>query len=127
VKSTFRRGFEQRAYHAVNAAMGQAAKTSSHPSCAFCRRPVRTHRHHLTPRSKGGTGLPTAAACSTCESFIHKTWSHNELRTSFCTVEAICQDKRFCRYLHWLQRQQPSAVFPSRRNKNRGREKFGAG
>jgi hypothetical protein len=35
----------------------------------------------VVPRCKGGTEIvPT---CHSCEDFIHKTWSHNELRGAF--------------------------------------------
>ncbi len=47
------------------------------------------------PRCKGGTEIvPT---CHSCEDFIHKTWSHNELRDTFNSVESILADARFLR------------------------------
>ena len=44
----------------------------------------------MVPRCKGGTEIvPT---CHSCEDFIHQTWSHNELRDEFNTVEKILAD-----------------------------------
>src|SRR5215470_14307209 len=80
-------------------------------SCVFCKRQVPTRGHHVVPRCKGGTEIvPT---CHSCEDFIHKTWSHNELRDTFSTVETILADARFQKFLKWLHKQQDTAVFPS--------------
>ena len=62
-------------------------------SCVFCKRQVPTRGHHVVPRCKGGTEIvPT---CHSCEDFIHKTWSHNELRDTFNVVETILAYARF--------------------------------
>ena len=62
----------------------------------------------MVPRCKGGTEIvPT---CHSCEDFIHKTWSHNELRDVFNTVEAILADTRFQKFLKWLHKQQDMAT-----------------
>ena len=56
-------------------------------ACAFCKREVPTRGHHVVPRCKGGRDI--APTCHSCEDFIHKTWTHNELRDTFNTVEKI--------------------------------------
>jgi hypothetical protein len=48
---------------------------------------VPTRGHHVVPRCKGGRDI--APTCHSCEDFIHKTWTHNELRDTFNTVEQI--------------------------------------
>jgi len=64
--------------------------------CAFCNRQVPTRGHHVVPRCKGGRDIvPT---CHSCENFIHKTWTHNELRDAFNTVEKIQSDLRFQKF-----------------------------
>src|SRR5438309_795049 len=68
--------------------------------CAFCNRNVPTRGHHVVPRCKGGSYV--APTCCSCEDFIHKTWSHNELRDTFNTVEKIIADARFQKFLRWL-------------------------
>ena len=83
----------------------------------FCQRQVPTRGHHVVPRCKGGREI--VPACHSCEDFIHKTWSHNELRDVFNTVEKILADGRFQKFLRWLRRQQDEAVFKTRRNRGR--------
>ena len=86
-------------------------------ACAFCDRQVPTRGHHVVPRCKGGRDI--APTCHSCEDFIHKTWSHNELRDTFNSVESILADVRFQKFLQWLQRQHESTVFRTRRNRTR--------
>ena len=91
-------------------------------SCVFCKREVPTRGHHVVPRCKGGTEIvPT---CHSCEDFIHKTWSHNDLRDTFNTVESILADGRFQRFLKWLYKQQDTAVFRSQRGRTRTPGKY---
>lgn len=91
-------------------------------SCVFCKRKVPTRGHHVVPRCKGGTEIvPT---CHSCEDFIHKTWTHNELRDMFNSVESILADARFQKFLRWLHKQKGSAVFMSQRNRNRHPGKY---
>jgi len=90
--------------------------------CAFCKRNVPTRGHHVVPRCKGGRD--TAPTCHSCEDFIHKTWSHNQLRDEFNTVEKILVDERFQKFLRWLYKQHESAVFKTRRNRQRTGGKY---
>ena len=90
--------------------------------CAFCQRKVPTRGHHVVPRCRGGRD--TAPTCHSCEDFIHKTWTHNELRDTFNTVEKIQADPRFQKFLRWLYKQQESAFFRTRRNRFRTRQPY---
>jgi hypothetical protein len=91
-------------------------------SCVFCKRQVPTRGHHVVPRCKGGTEIvPT---CHSCEDFIHKTWSHNELRDTFNSVESILADARFQKFLKWLHKQHETAVFRSQRGRSRKPGKY---
>ncbi len=91
-------------------------------ACAFCGRVTRTRGHHIVPKSKGGrVVLPT---CESCEDFIHSTWSHNELRDSFDTVEKIRADARFGRFLKWLLKQPVATVYASKRGKARPADRY---
>jgi hypothetical protein len=91
-------------------------------SFVFCKRHVPTRGHHVIPRCKRGTEVvPT---CHSCEDFIHKTWSHNELRDTFNTVETILADARFQKFLKWLHEQQETAIFRSQRIRTRGPGKY---
>lgn len=91
-------------------------------ACAFCGRVTRTRGHHIVPRSKGGRIVrPT---CVSCEDFIHSTWSHNELRDSFDTVEKIRADPRYDRFYKWLLKQPAGNVYASKRGRNRPADRY---
>ena len=93
--------------------------------CEFCGR-VGTrglHQHHIIPRCKGGK--VKAATCGECGSFIHKTWSHNELRDTFNTIDIIKADERFKTFLKWLLKQRVGAKFRTDRRTERVKSKYG--
>jgi len=90
--------------------------------CAFCHRHVATRQHHVIPRCKGGR--ETAPTCRSCEDFIHNTWTHNQLRDDFNTVEKIQADPRYQNFLKWLLKQQTDADFRSDRNRSRTNRKY---
>lgn len=91
-------------------------------TCVFCKLVTYTRGHHLIPRSKDGTTIvPT---CETCEDFIHKTWSHNELRDVYNTVESILATEKFQKFLKWRLKQPVDVVFKSDRGINRDKRKY---
>ena len=90
--------------------------------CAFCNRKVPAREHHVVPRCKGGRDI--APTCHSCEDFIHKTWTHDELRDTFNTVEKIQADPLFQTFLRWLCRQQEGTFFRTRRNRNRSGQPY---
>lgn len=91
-------------------------------TCVFCLRKVPTRGHHVVPRCKGGREI--APTCHSCEDFIHKTWTHNQLRDDFNTVEKVRADERFQKFLRWLHKQKTETVFKSRRNHSRVNHKY---
>ena len=93
-------------------------------TCAFCKRSgaPKTHGHHVVPRCKGGK--ETVPTCGACGSFIHATWSHNELRDEYNTVEKIVADERFQKYLKWLLKQDSTAHFKTFRRNGRAEGRY---
>jgi hypothetical protein len=91
-------------------------------SCIFCKLVTLTRGHHIIPRCKGGEVI--VPSCETCEDFIHKTWSHNELRDMYNTVESIISTETFQKFLKWRLKQPIDIVFKSDRNKNRNKGKY---
>ena len=90
--------------------------------CVFCKVETLTRGHHMIPRSKGGDVIvPT---CETCESFIHKTWTHNELRDVYNTVESILQTEKFQKFLKWRLKQPATVLFKSSPGKFRDKNKY---
>lgn len=90
--------------------------------CVFCGMDVSTREHHIIPKSKGGK--ETVSSCETCESFIHKTWSHNELRDTYNNVKTILNNEKFQKFLKWRRKQSPEIVFKSNIGQNRNRKKY---
>ena len=95
---------------------------SEFAQCVFCKLTTLTRGHHIIPKSKGGTMIvPT---CETCESFIHKTWTHNELRDVYNNVETIVENEKFQKFLKWRWKQPLTAVFKSSLGKSRDKNKY---
>lgn len=90
--------------------------------CVFCEMNVPTREHHIIPRAKGGK--TTVSACETCENFIHKTWSHNELRDTYNNVETILANEKFQKFLKWRKKQSPETAFRSDVGKFRNKGKY---
>ena len=90
--------------------------------CVFCGLNVLTREHHIIPKSKGGTA--TVSSCQTCEDFIHNTWSHNELRDTFNSVETILSNENFQKFLKWRRKQPATVLFKSERGKFRDKNRF---
>jgi hypothetical protein len=90
--------------------------------CVFCKLITLTRGHHIIPKSKGGTTIvPT---CETCESFIHKTWTHNELRDVYNNVDIILSNEKFQKFLKWRLKQTVTAIFKSSSGKLRDKNKY---
>ena len=92
-------------------------ETKEIDKCSFCGLNVKTSKHHIVPKCKNGN--VTTPTCETCESFIHRTWSHNELRDTYDTVESIYKTEQFQKFLKWRRKQDRTAIFRSDRNNNR--------
>jgi len=90
--------------------------------CEFCGMITYTRKHHIIPRAKGGK--KTVPTCETCESYIHKTWSHNELRDIFKTAEAIKADKGFQKFLRWRKKHPSTTIFKSHPGKYRDKNPY---
>jgi 5-methylcytosine-specific restriction enzyme A len=90
--------------------------------CIFCKMPSPIRGHHIIPRSKGGTEI--VLTCETCESYIHKTWTHNQLRDTYNSVEAILADGGFRKFLKWRRKQPATSLFKSRPGKYRDKRKY---
>ena len=90
--------------------------------CVFCGFTTFTRCHHIVPRSKGGEEI--VATCINCEDFIHKTWSHNELRDVYNSVESILATEKFQKFLKWRRKQPADSVFKSDRGQFRDKNKY---
>lgn len=72
--------------------------------CALCGRSVgRTSRHHIIPRSEGGT--LTVDLCAPCHKTLHSFFTNRTLAAEFSTLDAIRRDPDIQSYLRWVRRQ----------------------
>lgn len=90
--------------------------------CVFCGLHTMTRGHHIVPKCKGGTEI--VSTCQTCEDYIHKTWSHNELRDVYNNVEVILANEGFQKFLKWRRKQSPETLFKSTVGNDRNKRKF---
>ena len=92
--------------------------------CVFCERTGASgmHFHHVVPRCK--KGKDTELTCGSCGSFIHATWSHNELRDIYNTVAKVRADERFQKYLVWILKQTVETKFKTARRNGRAEGKY---
>ena len=90
--------------------------------CEFCGMITHTNKHHIIPRAVGGK--ETIPTCEVCESYIHRTWSHRELRDTYNNVEVILADEGFKRFLKWRKKQSATTLFKSQPNKYRDKNPY---
>jgi 5-methylcytosine-specific restriction enzyme A len=87
------------------------SKAKSTGRCELCgREGVETTRHHLTPKEKGGTFLPTADLCIPCHKQIHALFTNDELETGLYTLDALRLDGQMATFLRWIRKQPPSSL-----------------
>ena len=90
--------------------------------CELCKMQVYTRKHHLIPKSKNGKD--TINCCETCESFLHKSFSNNELRDKYNSIEVILADEGFQKFLKWRRKQPATTLFKSAPGKFRDKNKY---
>lgn len=90
--------------------------------CEFCGMTDFIRKHHVIPRSKGGRIV--VKSCEVCESFIHKTWDHGQLRDVYNSVESILKTEKFQKFLKWRLKQSPTVLFKSQPGKFRDKNKY---
>ncbi|WP_028560226.1 HNH endonuclease [Paenibacillus pinihumi] len=87
------------------------SKSDEQASCELCGRSgVQTTVHHLTPREKGGSSLPTAKLCSACHRQIHALYTNDDLITlELTSLAALRSDPSIAPFLKWVRKQPPQS------------------
>lgn len=75
--------------------------------CALCGRLLgkRTEKHHLVPKSKGGTD--TIRLHAICHRKIHALFNEKELAHSFFSIEALLADEDIQKFVKWVANKPP--------------------
>lgn len=84
-------------------------KDKAFTACELCgRSPLETTLHHLVPREKGGSMLPTVQLCKACHRQIHALYSNSDLvALNLTSLEALRHDPQIASYLRWIAKQAP--------------------
>lgn len=93
-------------------------QTGQPKRCALCQREV-SHitRHHLIPRSEGGTEV--VDLCVPCHKTLHSFFSNRTLLNELHTVESLRQEPEIARYLEWVRKQPDRTIRVARRKDKR--------
>ncbi|WP_309381038.1 HNH endonuclease [Cerasicoccus frondis] len=92
-------------------------------ACSLCGRATpakHAEKHHLVPRSKGGTD--TIDVCRNCGDQVHKLFSNNELRDEYNTLEKLRTAPGMEKWIRWV-RKQDSFTFSMKSPKGRRSDK----
>ncbi|MFP5263512.1 MAG: HNH endonuclease [Blastocatellia bacterium] len=82
---------------------------SAQGACALCERAVaRISKHHLTPKSEGGT--ETIDLCSACHKTLHKFFTNRTLARELSTIDALRRNPEVRRYLAWVRKQPDRSI-----------------
>jgi 5-methylcytosine-specific restriction enzyme A len=82
---------------------------SASDTCALCEREVaRITKHHLTPKSEGGT--ETADLCLACHKTLHKFFTNRTLAKELNSIEALRQTPEVQRYIAWVRKQPDRSI-----------------
>jgi hypothetical protein len=95
----------------------QPKSAAPKPVCALCERTVgKVHKHHLVPKSEGGTY--TIDLCATCHATLHRFFTNHTLAREFCAISALRELPEIQRYLAWVKKQ-PDRHIPVRESHQR--------
>ncbi|WP_187274552.1 HNH endonuclease [Paenibacillus sp. N3.4] len=77
-----------------------------------------TTEHHLVPREKEGSSLPTAALCIPCHKQIHALFTNEQLEQSLNTIAALRENKEMRSFLKWIRKQSPTTLPRTRKSRH---------
>lgn len=89
------------------------------PHCRLCLRIMDESlltKHHLLPRSKGGTSDDVELLCGMCHGMVHASFENRTLAREFRTLHDLRRAPELQEFLKWV-RKQPA----TRRTRNRQR------
>jgi 5-methylcytosine-specific restriction protein A len=90
-------------------ALQPVSHSSADTACALCLRQVRgISRHHLVPKSEGGT--VTVDLCGACHKTLHKFFTNRTLAKELNSIEALLGNQEVQRYVGWVRKQPDRAI-----------------
>ncbi|MEM0995081.1 MAG: HNH endonuclease [Bacteroidota bacterium] len=95
-------------------------ETQKCPLCGRVLGEVNISRHHLIPKSKGGTFGETVMLHNICHQKIHAVFSEKELKKSYHTIEQLRAHEQMAKFIKWVRKKESSFY---ERNKRMNRNK----
>lgn len=92
--------------------------------CAICLRELgteNTSRHHLIPKSKGGTFGDTIMIHNICHQKIHSLFTEKELQETYNTAEALRTHEEMWKFIKWVRKKDPAFYQRNRWSKRKRR------
>ncbi len=78
--------------------------------CPICQRELGTKnisKHHLTPKSKGGTFGETAMLHNICHQKIHSLFTEKELARDLNSIEKLLEKEEMQKFVKWVAKKDP--------------------
>ncbi|MFK8104578.1 MAG: HNH endonuclease [Saprospiraceae bacterium] len=91
-------------------------------TCVICERALgdkNISKHHLIPKSKGGSKFETILIHNICHQKIHSIFSEKELKDTYHTVEALKQTEEIQKFVQWVAKKDSSFYQRNRRRKRK--------
>jgi len=92
-------------------------------SCPLCQRELGTKnisKHHLTPKSKGGTFGETVMLHNICHQKIHSLFTEKELARTLNSIEKLIAEEEIIKFVKWVSKKNPAFYQRNARNKTKG-------
>lgn len=70
--------------------------------CRICGTDEAVEKHHVLPKSKGGSKLETVMCCSDCGGQVHMLFNNSELASM--TFEELMSKEKMISYIKWKQK-----------------------
>ncbi|MEN0051281.1 MAG: HNH endonuclease [Bacteroidota bacterium] len=77
--------------------------------CPLCQRElgeINISKHHLIPKSKGGTFGETVMLHNICHQKIHSVFSEKELRDDYNTIEKLLANEQIAKFVKWVAKKE---------------------
>lgn len=79
--------------------------------CELCKREVETlTRHHLKPKSRGGSKGDTINTCLSCKDMIHIFVPNKVLDREYDTLEKLLANEKIKKYVKWISNKKKERV-----------------
>lgn len=73
--------------------------------CPICKRSLGTvniSKHHLVPKSKGGTFGETIMVHNICHQKIHSVFTEKQLSEEYHTVQKLVEHEEIAKFIKWV-------------------------